>query len=49
MHRANMMRDMACDSLSDVIRIGVEAELEPLARMGEQSELDFLPGQGLGA
>lgn len=49
MHRANMMRDMGCDSLSDVIRIGVEAELEPLPRTDAQPELDLLPMQGLAA
>ena len=32
MHRANMMRDMNCDALSDVIRLAIEAELEPLER-----------------
>ena len=35
MHRANMMRDMNCDALSDVIRLAIEAELEPLERAGE--------------
>jgi len=32
MHRANMMRDMNCEALSDVIRLAIEAELEPLDR-----------------
>jgi two-component system response regulator FixJ len=49
MHRANMMRDMACESLSDVIRIGVEAELEPLPRVEGQPELDFPEIQGFAA
>ncbi|TFI57085.1 response regulator transcription factor [Sphingomonas parva] len=46
MHRANMMRDMNCDALSDVIRLAIEAELEPLDRAsppqhaaGEQRDL----------
>lgn len=38
MHRLNMMDDMNCGSFSDVIRIGVEAGLEPLHRpVNEQS------------
>ena len=49
MHRANMMRDMGCESLSDVIRIGVEAELEPLARLDAHPELDLLPSDNPGA
>jgi two-component system response regulator FixJ len=49
MHRANMMRDMSCNSLSDVIRIGVEAELEPLSRLDAQPELNLLSIEGLAA
>lgn len=30
MHRANMMRDLECTSLSEVIRIAIEAEISPL-------------------
>ena len=38
MHRANMMRDMNCDALSDVIRLAIEAELEPLDRPAKAEE-----------
>jgi two-component system response regulator FixJ len=41
MHRANMMRDMNCDALSDVIRLAIEAELEPLERAAEDAESDL--------
>lgn len=30
MHRANMMRDLECTSLSQVIRIAIEADISPL-------------------
>ena len=34
MHRANMMADLALDSLADAIRLAVEAELAPLEANG---------------
>lgn len=43
MHRANIMRDMDCHTLADVIRIGIEAELEPLARDDAQPEFGVAP------
>jgi two-component system response regulator FixJ len=30
MHRANMMRDLECTSLSEVVRIAIEANISPL-------------------
>ena len=48
MHRANMMRDMACESLTDVIRIAIEAEIEPLERpradAGDGPSMPFVQG-----
>jgi two-component system response regulator FixJ len=38
MHRANMMRDMNCEALSDVIRLAIEADLEPLDRAPKADE-----------
>lgn len=38
MHRANMMRDMGCESLTDVIRIAIEAEIEPLERARDERQ-----------
>jgi two-component system response regulator FixJ len=32
MHRANMMRDLECESLTEVIRLAIEADIVPLPR-----------------
>ena len=32
MHRANMMNDLGCGSLSEAVRIAIDADLSPLAR-----------------
>ncbi|HEX9955550.1 MAG TPA: response regulator [Allosphingosinicella sp.] len=38
MHRANMMRDLECESLTDVIRLAIEAEIAPLPRDGAEED-----------
>jgi two-component system response regulator FixJ len=38
MHRANMMRDLECESLTDVIRLAIEADIAPLPREGGEQD-----------
>lgn len=38
MHRSNMMQDLGCDTLSDVLRLAIEAEIEPLGRDPDSDE-----------
>jgi two-component system, LuxR family, response regulator FixJ len=49
MHRANMMRDMNCEALSDVIRLAIEAELEPLERSAKPHEVAAVERRDLAA
>ena len=49
MHRANMMRDMNCEALSEVIRLAIEAELEPLDRAPKHQPLAEADARDLAA